>query len=133
MYDYWAEVIEVIDGDTMWLRIDQGFGDSTVISGRFALIDTHEIRGRLGKKGTEERRLGMQAKAFVEDWVNKHNRKVYVTSEKPDTEVGAGKYSRRWIVRIWDSPEMEDELGVALVKAGHFKTHSYSEEDLAGD
>ncbi len=56
-YTYKAYVIEVIDGDTVWLNIDLGFNAMTTQKVRLRGIDTPEV----------ETLSGMEAKGFVED------------------------------------------------------------------
>lgn len=60
MYEYRANMIRIIDGDTFHLDVDLGFYIRQEQYVRLASVDTPEIRG-------EEREAGLKAKQFVED------------------------------------------------------------------
>lgn len=60
---YKAQVIRVVDGDTMWCRIDLGFRNYAEHSIRIADIDTPELF-----TGTD-REAGAAAKDVTEQWV----------------------------------------------------------------
>ncbi len=67
MYEYNAEYVRVIDGDTVVFNIDLGFG--TWIhneSVRFAYINAPESRTR----DLVEKEKGLAAKAFVQEQIN---------------------------------------------------------------
>lgn len=59
-------LVEVIDGDTMDLRIDRGFNDRTFKRVRLLGVDTAEIFGV--EKESTEYQTGMRQKQFVEEW-----------------------------------------------------------------
>lgn len=59
-------IYKVVDGDTFKARIDLGFGTSTKVTLRSARIDTPEI---FRPSSEEERVLGYEAKAFVQEKV----------------------------------------------------------------
>lgn len=68
MYEYKAEIVRVIDGDTVVFNIDLGF--NTWIrneSVRFAFINAPESRTR----DLVEKEKGLAAKAFVQEEINK--------------------------------------------------------------
>lgn len=62
MYEYRAEVVRVIDGDTIVMSIDVGFDISIVKKIRLLGVNTPEIRG-------ESRTEGLKAKKLVEKWL----------------------------------------------------------------
>lgn len=59
-YKYRGDVVRVIDGDTIIIRVDLGFSISSTISFRLANINTPEIVGI-------QRADGLAAKQFVMD------------------------------------------------------------------
>lgn len=70
LWQYRAAVERVVDGDTVDLEIDLGFG--VTLTGdearvRLRNIDTAEIYGT--PEGSEEYEAGQQHKTFVEEWV----------------------------------------------------------------
>lgn len=65
MYEYRAELVRIIDGDTLELNVDLGFGVHKVDRFRLARINTPETYGV--KKDSEEYQRGMLAKKAVEE------------------------------------------------------------------
>ena len=61
MYEYQAEVIRIVDGDTIVLRIDLGFKLSWKVSCRLHGINCPELRS----KDAEERIAAKAAKEFT--------------------------------------------------------------------
>jgi micrococcal nuclease len=61
MYEYKAKVVRVIDGDTIKVEIDCGFGITFKETLRLLDIDTPELRA----KTKEEREHAKDAKAFL--------------------------------------------------------------------
>ena len=102
-YVYKAEVVKVIDGDTMDVRLDVGFDTHIYKRLRLLGVDTWEIRG-------EEREKGIIAKKFVEDRVRIVQNEVYVQTEMD----GEGKYGRVlawvWLIRIGEPVCLNEEL-----------------------
>lgn len=85
-YTFYADLVRVIDGDTIVVNIDLGFGiwrmDEHV---RLAFIDTPEVRTR----DLEEKARGLEAKAFVEEsFATAGNRMILQTTKD------SGKYGR---------------------------------------
>lgn len=85
MYEYKAELVRVVDGDTVYLKVDLGFHMTTVQSFRLEGIDTPEIRG-------PERQAGLVSKAAITDLLAMGN--ITVKTSK------TGKYGR-WIATIY--------------------------------
>lgn len=111
VYNYYATLDRVVDGDTLDITVDLGFRICTKVRVRLAGIDTPETYGV--KKESEEYQKGIAAKQFVESWfATKAPNRFLIESEK-----GQGKYGR-WIVKV--APEDSSEiLNEELVKAGH--------------
>lgn len=102
-WTYKAEVLDVIDGDTLDLRVDLGFHTYTRVRVRLADVDTNEIYGV--RKESEEYKLGMEQTKFVKEWLPDDGH-VTIRTEKDET----GKYGR-WIARIYsDGEQLADAL-----------------------
>ena len=83
MYEYKVkEVVRVVDGDTVDVILDLGFGLSKKERVRVAGVDTPEKRTRNDK----EKKLGYDATAFAEEWFDGGD--IVVRTEKD------GKYGR---------------------------------------
>ena len=106
-YVYRCTVTNIVDGDTIDVLIDVGFGIYVTKRLRFLLIDTWETRG-------EEREQGLLAKERLEELVNTAE-KVYIQTIM-DAE---GKYGR---VLAWVWTETNDLLlsvNEVLLEEGH--------------
>ncbi len=106
-YVYKATVTKIVDGDTIDVLIDVGFGTYITKRLRFLLIDTWEVRG-------EEREKGLLAKARLTELVDTAET-VYIQTIM-DAE---GKYGR---VLAWIWTETEDVLlsvNEILLDEGH--------------
>ena len=86
MYEYFAKVVKVVDGDTVDLLIDLGFNISTKIRGRLANVNTPE-------RGHTDWHYATHTCATLLEENTDENGYVYVTTTK------TGKYGR-WIVDI---------------------------------
>lgn len=86
LFFYKAEVKKVVDGDTIDVLIDVGF--SMHYAGRVRLygINTPESR----TTNLEEKKAGLAAKEFVEQWIASNNNIVYLKTIKDKNE----KYGR---------------------------------------
>lgn len=113
LWQYRADVERVVDGDTLDLRIDLGFG--VILTGdearvRLRGVDTAEIFG--SRKGGEEYAAGQRHKAFVEEWVATAGTRewpVFIETWKDDER---GKYGR-WlavIIRRNDGATLNEDL-----------------------
>lgn len=105
MYVYRAEVVRVVDGDTIDLRVDLGFRVSREVRVRVYGVDTPEIYSV--KKDSDEYNAGMAAKAYVEQWCQKNGNVVYLRSKK------TGKYGR-WLGMLWHTLEDVDKTELSL-------------------
>ena len=86
-YFYKADVVRVIDGDTIVCNIDLGF-DNWIHNEHVRLlgINTPEVRTR----DPIEKKAGLEAKAFVEQFLKLHNNKVILETVYDS----GGKYGR---------------------------------------
>lgn len=110
MYEYKAEVLKVVDGDTIDVIIDLGFSIKTEQRLRLRGIDVYETR--LGvKTSEEEKQLGLEAKEFVEN-LFAENKDVIVRTEKTD------KYGRY----VADVTFGEYDLRELLIEKGYEKS-----------
>lgn len=106
------EVLNVVDGDTVDLVFDRGFGGRQALRVRLMSIDAYELRG---PKATEK---GREADAFVEDWLDgRRGPYVLVSKKGAPGAVGIGDGSfGRWAGIIFDAAGVS--LGDDLLTAG---------------
>lgn len=117
MWEYRAEVRRVVDGDTLDLLVDLGFGVHLAVRCRVLGIDTPEIYGV--RHDSEEYVEGLAASAAAKAWVYEHG----AAGVRIRTEKATGKYGR-WLAEIWplgDGPSLAD----ALVDGGHAVRKEY--------
>jgi len=101
MYEYKAEVIRVVDGDTIDVMVDLGFKTYRAERLRLARVDAPEIRGK-------EKEKGLKVKEFVEN-ILKDYPFVIVRTEK------TGKYGR-YIAEVY-IPEMKGDGTYSLKRS----------------
>jgi len=94
MYDYNAEMIRVVDADTIDFLVDLGFNVHHVVRVRLLGVDAPEIYGV--KRGTPEHEAGQKAADFVRGWFRDRD-KVYLQTTK------TGKYGR-WLGVVLRDP-----------------------------
>ena len=102
MYEYKCKLVKVVDGDTIDVDIDLGFGvwlhkERVRIYG----IDTPESRTR----DLEEKKYGLAAKEFVKQFVKGNN--IILRTEKYDAK---GKFGRILGDIIVDKVSMSDTM-----------------------
>ncbi len=119
MYEYHAELIRVIDGDTYELRVDVGLRADRREHFRIAGVDTPEVFGV--KKISEEYALGIEAKEFVEEWFSSHGNRVFIRTYKMKTRAEERRSLARYIADVW-SLDGTESLRDAIEAAGHAKT-----------
>lgn len=105
MFEYYARIVEVIDGDTVDAEIDLGFSIVHKIRIRLNGINTPETR----TKNKEEKARGLAAKARLKDLVE--GKIVLVKTEKSDVE----KYGRYLGVLFIESANINQQL----IQEGH--------------
>jgi len=67
MYEYRAELLRVVDGDTIDVNVDLGFNITREIRLRLLGVDTHETYGV--SHDSEEYQRGMEETKFVTEWL----------------------------------------------------------------
>lgn len=107
MYRYNAEVIRVIDGDTVDALVDLGFDTWKKVRIRLVNIDAWESRTR----DLEEKAKGLDAKARVIELLESNNNKFILNS------FGTGKYGR-CLGELFVSNET-DSINSILLEEGH--------------
>ena len=118
MYEYKViKITKVVDGDTVDVLIDLGFGVSYHQRVRLAGIDAPESRTR----NLEEKRLGLESKEYLKHRIESCN-SVVIRTEKDDT----GKFGRilGWLFLDGDPESINHEmirLGYAWVYGGGTK------------
>ena len=107
MYRYRVEVTRIVDGDTVDVDIDLGFG-MTYKKQRVRLmgIDTPESRTR----DLEEKFYGLQSKAFLTSLIEKADEIQLVSHEK-------GKFGR--ILGELFDPDSMVSINVQMIEAHH--------------
>ncbi|MGW2223744.1 thermonuclease family protein, partial [Nonomuraea sp. NPDC001684] len=106
LYVYAATVAKVVDGDTLDLAVDLGFGISTKIRARLAGVYAPEL-------GTPE---GEDAAAFTRAWVAEHG-PGFLARTFRDRKERYGRY-----LATLTPAGGGQALGEALVAAGHATT-----------
>ena len=86
LYHYSATVDRVVDGDTIDVFLDLGF--DIILKGRvrFHGMNAPESRTR----DAEEKMRGLDAKTYVENWVEGHNGKIIIQTSLDER----GKFGR---------------------------------------
>lgn len=117
MYEYRATIVRWVDGDTVDLDIDLGFG-IIYANQRVRLfgIDAFESRTR----DLQEKQKGLAAKDFVER-VAPNGTQVILRSKKD----GKGKFGRILGEIIIDTPKGQQNLNTLLTIEGHAVRYEY--------
>jgi len=106
---YQADVLKIVDGDTLDLMVDVGFDIHHKIRVRLYGVNTPESR----TSDLEEKKLGLKAKDFTLDWV-KESETIFIQTIKDKTE----KYGRI-LARIYSDEKMEKCLNNDLISSGN--------------
>lgn len=106
MYTYNAELIKVVDGDTVWVRVDLGFRLYRDINLRVGNINAPEMKTAEGKI----------AKSVAQTWFV--NRKLVIKTERDP-----GSYDR-YTAEIVDAVTGED-FGKYMVDSGNAVAYIY--------
>ena len=110
-YEYYAEVTNVIDGDTIVIDIDLGF--NVVLSNqsvRLAGVDTPKSR----TNDKVEKVFGLISKEYTKKFVESCNKHIIVRTQKPDS---VEKFGR--ILGDVINPETKEVLNESLIKNGY--------------
>lgn len=113
MYEYRATLVRIVDGDTVDLMIDQGFGNYHKERFRVLGVDTPEE----GEPGYHE------ANAFVADWFDLHEHVLTVVTIK-DKKEKYGRYlasisAPRAKTKTREEASAPEFLSEALLASGH--------------
>jgi micrococcal nuclease len=119
LYEYKARVIRVIDGDTVELLVDLGFGVHKKDKFRIYGIDTPEVRyrrrGLTDEEWEAEKLAGKAASAYASELLPL-DAEVIVHTHKDDQ----GKYGRYLAeIKIGEMDYAEE-----MIKAGHAQPYS---------
>ena len=120
MYEYKCKMVKVVDGDTVDVDIDLGFG-VWMQKQRIRLygIDTPESR----TSDPEEKKYGLAAKDFLKKWTNSGDLTLRTYKD------GKGKFGRI-LGEIWYGGE--HNINQLLVDNHHaVRYHGQSKEDIA--
>ena len=109
MYEYNAEVLRVVDGDTVDVLIDVGFSTFKKERVRLHGINTPECRTR----DLEEKKKGLAAKDRLETLIGACDNKCIIKTELDKK----GKYGR--ILGVIHSPNKKKKFNKMLVTEGH--------------
>lgn len=103
MYEYRAQILRVIDGDTVRCRVDMGLDARLDLTLRLAGIDTPELP-------TAE---GIAARDTLTAWLADIGNEVIVRTIKDRRE----KYGR-YLAKLYDPRNLQASLNEQLVMAG---------------
>lgn len=115
MFEYTAEPVKIVDGDTLWLLADLGFRC-------FARVDVRLAGLNCPEHGTAE---GDAATAFTRDWFTQHPGPYVLATAKDKQE----KYGR-WLGRVTAADGAC--LNVDLLSSGHAVPYDGGKRLLAG-
>lgn len=102
MFTYKAELLRVVDGDTLDLKVDLGFDIFTHMRFRLFGVDTPEIRTR----DLKEKEWGLRAKEFVVQTFAENGNKCIVNTQKDAKE----KYGRYLATIVFRDKSLNDML-----------------------
>jgi len=117
-YVYEAKLKRVIDGDTLELIVDLGFGVLRVDKFRLLGVNTPEVYGV--KKTSEEYARGKIASAVTEQWFEDNGEDVIIRSYDAQKAIKTGKYGR-WLIVVYplnSNPSLNDILVSEGYKSG---------------
>ena len=115
MYEYLADVVRVVDGDTMHLNVDLGFNIKYEMPVRLLGLNCPELNTDAGKV----------AKQFVIDWLNTHAiiEGVHVTENSWQVVLHSYKDKQekygRYLGTILDTSSLGTSLNQALLDSGN--------------
>lgn len=113
-YRYHAQTVDVVDGDTIDLKLLLYDGDQSVESTmrvRLAAVDTHEINV---DKDSDEYEKGMEERQFVVEWLTEaamnHSGRWPLTVATTEDETGKFGRTLAAIYRKSDGERLSDRL-----------------------
>ena len=122
MYEYTAKVIRVVDGDTLEVDMNLGFGIHFIEKLRLLRVDTPEVHGV--KHVSAEYARGKIASAFTQAWVDSVNSEIIVKTKK-DRKGGRGRY----LAEVYSASNINNNLQEAIIKAGHDRNSPLTYQD----
>ena len=111
---YKAEMIDVVDGDTLDVMIDQGFHARRKERVRLLGVNAPEMTGKT-------KVAGQKAKYFVEELIYNNGWFCYIRTSKTDA------FGRYLADVYWSG--LQDSLSDMLIKSGHATKWSRSEKE----
>ena len=117
MYEYRCKVVHIVDGDTVDVIIDLGFGLSKKERCRIAGIDTPEKRTR----DLKEKKYGIEATEFMTGLLNSAQNLI-VRTEKD------GKYGR--MLGWFYCDNVEGSLNNLMIEAGYAWSYDGGTKDM---
>jgi len=119
-YTYYADVLDVYDGDTLTVTIDLGFSLTVKTKVRLMGIDTAEMKS----EDPEVKKLAVASRDFIRELVLE--KKVLLKSHKPD------KYGRA-LADIWalndDWTPVPKTLSEMMIEKGFAKSYDGGTKD----
>ncbi len=119
-YTYYADVLDVYDGDTLTVTIDLGFSLTVKTKVRLMGIDTAEMKS----EDPEVKKLAVASRDFIREQVLE--KKVLLKSHKPD------KYGRA-LADIWplndDWTPVPKTLSEMMIEKGFAKSYDGGTKD----
>lgn len=106
---YQAEVVKIIDGDTLDLMVDLGFDIHHKVRVRLYGVNTPESR----TSDEEEKVRGLAAKDYVMKWI-KESEIIFIQTIKDKTE----KYGRV-LAKVYSDEKQSACLNDDLIKSGN--------------
>lgn len=98
VYYYKAKINRVIDGDTIDIMIDLGFGIFKSVRARLWGINAPEISK---PKDADELKRGLQTKQFLENWIQNNSIDGHIIIRSHNgKELRQEKYGR-WLVEVY--------------------------------
>ena len=126
MYEYRCEILRVVDGDTVDVDIDLGFGIKYAKQRiRLYGIDTPESRTR----DLEEKKYGIMAKEYVETYMPVCSKQIICT-QKDDK----GKFGRiLGMFKVFDKKDDKESMLHEMMIRDHIGVayHGQSKESIA--
>ena len=121
MFEYKCKLVKVVDGDTIDVDIDLGFG-VWLQNQRIRLygIDTPESR----TSDTEEKKYGLAAKQRMQEWLDGGNLKIVTHKD------AKGKYGRI-LGEIWRTTDFADQsINDYMVEKHHAVAYTGGDKDF---
>jgi micrococcal nuclease len=116
LFTYRATLINVVDGDTVDLKVDMGFDVHFGLRVRLEGINTPEIFGV--HKDTEDYKKGVAAKAFLQDILTREAKNLVVKTAK-DKQEKYGRYLATLFILGADGQPGKESINDMLIRLGH--------------